>query len=287
MIQKSKLLAFITLSCLTILGILFQGCEKEIFEQSLETNELYNSIEFQEYLSANIDLFNAYKELHIKAIAEKEKNGKMVFHEKDVRIKLVSTYSIASKLLIDLTYKKEQLIDKYPSYINLSDKTKKISIKETILSSEKLSKRLFGKSEIPNFSLVRLKSSPIEGPGTYSYDDCLDAFLNAMCYSDTAGVECGGFVFADGTAILYISPNATRNSSGLPVPGMYCNENGMDISFYNGNVIESTYHTHPDNFYFSGTDNNTQSQNFPNSDMIILYNDSAYVYHYEYGYYIP
>lgn len=287
MIRKSKLLVLIALSCLTILGVLFQGCEKEIFEQSFESNELYDSEEFQEYLSANIDLFNAYKKAHKKAIAEKGKNGQIVLSEKDVRIRLVSTYSIDSKLLINLTSKREQLIDKYPSYSNLNDKAKKISIKETILSSEKFSKRLLGNNKIPNSNLVRLKSSPIEGPGTYTYDDYLDAFLDAMCYSDTAGVECGGFVFADGTAILYISPNATRNSGGLPVPGMYCDENGMDISFYNGNVIESTYHTHPDNFYFSGTDNNTHSQYFPNSNMIILYNDSAYVYHYEYGYYIP
>ncbi|NMB97194.1 MAG: hypothetical protein GYA02_11390 [Clostridiaceae bacterium] len=268
-------------------SLIIQSCEKEIFEQSLETDELYNSEEFREYLSANIDLFNEYKKAHNKTIAVKGKNGTLVLSTKNVRISLVSTYSIDSKLLINLASKREQLIAKYPSYINFIEKGKKLAIKETILSSENLSKRLLGKNNISNYNLVRLKSLPIEGSGTYSYDDYLDAFIDAMCYSDTAGVECGGFVFEDGTAILYISPYATSNSGRLPVPGMYCDENGMDISFYNGNVIESTYHTHPDHFYFSGTDNNTQSQYFPNSDLIILYNDSAYVYHYEYGFYIP
>src|SRR5690554_502667 len=75
-------------------SLIIQSCEKEIFEQSLETDELYNSEEFREYLSANIDLFNEYKKVHNKTIAVKGKNGTLVLSTKNVRISLVSTYSI-------------------------------------------------------------------------------------------------------------------------------------------------------------------------------------------------
>lgn len=140
-------------------SLIIQSCEKEIFEQSLETDELYNSEEFREYLYANIDLFNEYKKkTHNKTIAVKGKNGTLVLSTKNVRISLVSTYSIDSKLLINLASKREQLIAKYPSYINFIEKGKKLAIKETILSSENLSKRLLGKN---NIITVPLKSKKV------------------------------------------------------------------------------------------------------------------------------
>lgn len=147
-----------------------------------------------------------------------------------------------------------------------------------------LAKKKFGVNYSRN---VRQKSSSNEGVTTYS--TAWEAFLYAVLYSNITQNECSGYVFGDGSALLYLNPNSTNSSTSYPFPVYNQNLGGIDITIYNGNVVQSTFHTHPywSTELFSDPDNNVQSNYFPNSSLIIIYNGSAYEYYYENGYFIP
>ncbi len=94
------------------------------------------------------------------------------------------------------------------------------------------------------------------------------------------------------------NPDATNGSTSYPMPVYNQTLGGIDITIYNGNVVESTFHTHPfwssSNFsepatvpYGASNDKDVQSNYFPNSSLIIIYNGEAYEYQFENGYYIP
>jgi hypothetical protein len=286
----SKSIATIVgLVCIAVSCFVFQGCEKEE-TNSTNTMDITKSVEFEEYIAANIELVSAFQ--RAKVIL-KDKNV-----SSPVRIGVspegityrTFPFKINQNLLKNVTTKSKVFLKKYPFYKNYNKLNKKEMIITAITSSKKLNDRLYSKGiDINTKQLVRLKSGGMEDGlcGIYNYSDYINALSDAMCYSDTYLDECSGYVFSDGTAVLFINFNATHSSSSYPGPVVnYCID-GADVSVYNGNVIESTYHTHFNSERFSGTDYNTQSNYFPNSTLIILYNDNIYEYNYEYGYFIP
>ncbi len=197
-------------------------------------------------------------------------------------------FKINQSLLKNVSAKRAVFLKKYPSFKTYGMESKKELIKKTMVGSKPINELLFKKGlNIKEQQLLRLKSGSVEGSVTYTYDDYMNALMDAMCYSYENQLECSGYVFADGTAVLYINSNATPSSSSYPGPVYnYCID-GADVTVYNGNVVESTYHTHFNSERFSNTDYNTQSNYYPNSNLIILYNDFIYEYTYEYGYFIP
>ena len=122
-----------------------------------------------------------------------------------------------------------------------------------------------------------------------SFNDPASAYVAATTLSCETQRECGGLVFADGTAVLYQSDKATYNTNIPLLPtNEYCID-GEDISVYNKNVIVSNFHTHPEgtNTLAGKTDRTTQSSYFPNCDMVILEGNNITTYHYEGGFLVP
>ena len=120
-----------------------------------------------------------------------------------------------------------------------------------------------------------------------SYNSATEAYSAATNLSCETHKECGGLVFADGTAVLYQSDKATHDTNPPLLPtNSYCID-GEDVSVYNGSVIQSNFHTHPDNSIPGRTDRNIQSTYYPNCDMAILYGNNVTTYHYEEGFLVP
>jgi len=133
--------------------------------------------------------------------------------------------------------------------------------------------------------------SPVIGGGLGSniipFSSVLAAQQAALNLSCETGLECGGLGFANGTAVLFQSPNATASTNVPLLPtNDYC-VNGEVVSLYNGNVIQSDFHTHPDLPYASGVDASIQSTYYPNCDMTILQGNNKTTYHYEGGFLVP
>lgn len=308
--NKMILVAFATV----IIGLALQSCDSELdapqfIEEptivqtinnvqlnDIEINKIKKSNEFEEYIEANIELY--FSIMKVDSCMKNTKSTIDYIISKDGKRIKKKSCTVDNFIINDSKIKTIKLIEKFPEIKKL-DKTQFVTlIRSTIIQSEKLQKLIAEKQLVSNSKRnVRQKTASYEG-GTTTYSTAWEAFLYASLYSNITQNECSGYVFGDGSALLYINPNATNGSTSYPMPVYNQTLGGIDITIYNGNVVQSTFHTHPfwssSNFstietvpYGTGNDYSVQSTYFPNSSLIIIYNGEAYEYQFENGYYIP
>ena len=122
-------------------------------------------------------------------------------------------------------------------------------------------------------NIVRIKTRQTENLfEDYYFDYYGDAFAAAEAMSEDLGVEVGGFVFPNGTAVIYVYEYATYTSTALPCTTA---------------ELAATFHTHPNNPYASEQDIRSHSENHGNADLLILHDGSITAYGFEDGMYLP
>ena len=189
-------------------SIIFQGCEKEDY-YSTDKDEIINSIEFEEFIAANIELVSAFQ--NASAMFKDDNNRK--------RMKIGvspegSTYrslpfEMDENLLINFSTRKKDFMEKFPSFKTYEPESKKELIQEAMVISKPINKLLLKKGvNLKDQQLLRLKSGGVESSGLYTYSGYINALMYAMDWAYENQVECSGFLFAGGGAILYINPNA-------------------------------------------------------------------------------
>jgi hypothetical protein len=298
---KKVILAVVT-AVIMIIGTL-QSCSSEMdaskgFEadinsistigkvKSKNNDKLIKSIEFEEFILANIELLNAFKKLDsipkYKHLRNNEQDGITFDGRKYKKVSINKEMKIFQHVLL----KKDIVMKKFPELKNISRNEMKCLILEAVSKSEVIKKKFHENGLINKKKQnVRQKIGVYEGGGIYAYDDVNEAFLNAMFYSMISGNECAGFLLENGTAILYINQNGNNTSGSYPAATFSC-VNNVGVATYNGQQVIATYHTHPDftSGQYSNTDANSQINYFQDSPMIILYNGAAYYYNFNNGY---
>lgn len=262
----------------------------------IEKNEIVNSTEFEEYIEINIKL---YVELNkLTSLSKNLKTGEYIKTCVAPNGQSYKTFptNIAIKLFEIFTTKSEALNKKYPLFKKTTYNEMIKMVNQKVLGSESLNKILVKEGIVSIKSQnIRQKTGGVEDNNTQTFNNSWEAFLHAIMYSMISQNECSGFVLADGSVILFINPDATHGSTSYPV-GTYVNQiPGFQVTFYNGQIVVATFHTHFNSSLFStssttgsnGNDQSVQSNNFPNSSLIILYNGNAYQYNFQYGYYMP
>lgn len=278
-----------------------QGVEKQTVENTInnvilndiERNKIKKSNEFEEYIEANIELYSSV--LKVDSCLKNTKSTLDYVISIDGKKIKKKSCSLDNYIINDSKNKTIKLIEKFPEIKKLGKIQFVALIRSTIIQSEKLQKLIAGKKLGSNSKRnVRQKTSAYEG-GTTTYNSAWEAFLYASLYSNLTQNECSGYVFGDGSALLYINPNATHGSTSYPLPVYNQTLGGIDITIYDGNVVQSTFHTQFNSPVFStptttgatGNDQSAQSNYFPNSSLIIIYQGTAYEYDFQYGFYIP
>ena len=256
-----------------------------IMLSDIEKNKIKKSSEFEQYVKATLELYSSL--LKVDSILKKSNSTQdYIFIKNGEKIKKID-FDIDKNVIAETKAKTIELIEKFPE-IRKIDRVQFIALANSAINqSEKLQKILINKRIGLNSKRnVRQKLSSNES--ITSYGTAWEAFLYATLYSNITQKECSGYVFGDGTAILYIYPNATNTSTSYPYPVYNQNLGGIDISIYDGNVVQSTFHTHPSwsTPLFSDNDYKAQSKYFPNSSLIIIYRGAASEYNFEYGFYI-
>jgi hypothetical protein len=271
-----------------------EGTEK--IESSVELTasekiDIINSKEFTEYTEANIEVASMFQKLD--SASKSKKNIKVGVNPYGVKYK---TYPFTvNKNLFDVArVKGDALHKKFPTLMKISYNEMKGLVSETILKSSSIRQKLITKGLISKRQNVRQKIGINEGNGVFVFTDASEAMYCAMLFTSGSNPkECGGYVFGDGTAILYFYPGATNASSQLPGPISANCEGGVDVSYYNGQQIQSTFHvqfnaSYPSSEVTNGigqpNDLTTQSNYFPNCSLIILYQNQVYEYCFEDGY---
>jgi proteasome lid subunit RPN8/RPN11 len=255
--------------------------------KSKNNDKVIKSIEFEEFIQANIELLNAFKKLDsipkYKHLRNNEQDGITFDGRKYKKVSI----NKEMKLFQHVLFKRDVVIKKFPKLTNTSRNEIKCLMLEAVSKSEVIKKKFLENGLINKKKQnVRQKVGVYEGNGIYAFDDVNEAFLNAMFYSMISGTECAGYVLANGTAVLYINPNGQETSGSYPVPFRFeCNSN-VGVAIYYGQEVITTYHTHPDGSTsnYSTTDNISQIQHFQDCPMIILYEGAAYYYNYNNGY---
>ncbi len=264
-------------------SIIFQGCEKEDY-YSTDKDEIINSIEFEEFIAANMELFSVLEQAKSMIKNPEIKNTMKTVELEQGAIVRTLQFKTEQNLLKDVLTKGEVFLKKYPSYRTYRMEVKKELVLEAINVSMPINKLMFQEG-----LSVRLKSGNIEsGSSGHDYSGFWNAFNYVLDYMDANGVEIGGYIFQGGGALIYPSPNATSTTWQAPGPVFLVEDsNGAYVSIYNNQAIQATFHTHPNSSIPSPTDIYSMMTCFPNCDLIILYNCNAYVYTFEYGHYIP
>lgn len=270
-----------------------EGTEK--IESSVELTasekiDIINSKEFTEYTEANIEVASMFQKLD--STSKSKKNIKMGITPDGVKYKTYP-FTVDKRLFDNAILKGIALHKKFPTLEKISYIEMKSLARETILKSSSIRQKLITKGLISKRQNVRMKVEPSEGITTYS--TAWEAQLYASMYSLVTQNECSGYVFGDGSALLYINPNATHGSTSYPLPIYNQTLAGYDITIYDGKVVQSTIHTQFNSSVFStpsttgstGDDRSVQSISYPNSSLIILYNGGVYEYSFLYGFYIP
>ncbi len=238
MIHKSKLIresnlftsTVIMLCFFSIIG--FLGCEKENTFPEME--DITQSQEFEDYLMTHIQFVNGIQPSNTEKVIIGQINGRDVYR--------YSHMAYDKGLFNRVVEARNNLIKKYPNYTTLSRVEKESVYYDRIQNSKVLNEIVSVKTSLGTF--VRLKSEPTEADDAASdiegqlsdkysletfnsYENAYDA---ARSHGDSTGVESGGFIFPDGSAIFFVSDSATTSSTTLPV-------------WNNG--ASTTYHYHP------------------------------------------
>lgn len=263
----------------------FEATDNETIELSItDKTAIINSSEFAEFTEASIEIASILQKLD--SASKSGKSNKMGITPNGVKYK---TYPfVVDKSLFDVArVKGDALHKRFPTLKKISRTEMKGLVSETIQKSKSIRQMIIAKGLIVKTQNVRQKIGINEGNGVFFFTDSEEAILAAMVFSGFNQKECSGFIMKNGTAFLYINPTATRGSTIYPGPISRNNNGEITISFYNGQVIESTFHTHFNVSYMSGVDLKSQSIYFPNSTLMILYNYQVYEYDFQYGFYMP
>lgn len=270
-----------------------QGLEKGMNSTSLsfdlnssERADIINSIEFEEYVKATAELASVYQKL-FSTLKDPNlvKNSKKGVTPEGVNY--ITYPFIIDKNTINLVkLKTASLQKKYPTFGNLSTANMKKLMNEALLIG-KINKIFREKRLIKKVkNNVRRKVLSNEGSGIMTFDSIEEAYATAMWYSFLNGVECAGFQLADGSAVLYLDPDATHSGTSYPGFQAACNSDdfgNVSVAIYDGQQITGTYHTHLDNYNWAPQDDYVQSTYFQDQPGTILYNGSAYTYNYSNG----
>lgn len=275
-----KLSAITWLMVFVVSSFIFQGCEKDD-HFSPEKNAIIKSTEFEDFIAANMALFSAIEQAKaFKNNPENMDTAETIELEQGVIVRSMQ-FKTEKDLLKNALEKGEVFLKKHPSFSTYREEEVKDLVFETLATSMPLNEFMFQEN-----LMVRLKSGNIEaGSSGHDYSGFWNAFNYVINYMATNGAEAGGYIYQGGGALIYLNPHATANNWGAPGPITITN----DVSYYNGNAIQATFHTHnhSGSHLFSTKDFNSMRNHFPNCDLIILYNSNAYVYSFSYGNYIP
>lgn len=285
----------IGLLCVSISSFVFQGCEKDE-NYFLERSEIVNSIEFEEYIAANIELVSVFQKANAMLKNDDIRNSMKIGVSPEGATYRTCPFIMDENLLKNVSTKRAAFMKKFPSFQTYETESKKELIQKAMVISEPINELFLRKGlNLKEVQFSRLKSGGVESPDTYAYSGYMNALMYAMDWAYENQFECSGYIFAGGGAIIYINPNATHSRTSYPGPVYNICNDGADVTIYNGQVVQSTFHTHFNSPLFSNPNSNpggpndqtVQSNKFPNSDLIILYNCNIYIYHFEHGIYMP
>lgn len=278
-----SLIVLLSFAFMAFCIFVFQGCKKvetDTTTEEFSNKELIGSIEFEDYIAANIKLYSEFYKAN--STLKEDKFVKTMRNDTTpLGIKYRTTsFAIDQQLIVDAANKKNSFLKKFQSFDTYDKATKKSLILNAFRKSSKLKECIaLNFDNKANTKLIRLKNGSLENPyGTATYECSSDAIATAMSYSQETCNECSGFVFVDGSAFLYINSNATHGSTSYPGPSYFSCNGDVTVNIYNGNTIEETFHTHFNSGNYSTADGNTQTSSFPDCNMVILYNDQVYVY---------
>ena len=302
---KNVILAALAVMIVFCLGV-FQSCSNEmdaalglekqknaaevtseIELNSSERAEIINSIVFEEYIKANIELTSVL--LKIQSLPKDPSGNKNIESHVAANGAMYKKYpfKVDESLIAATSRSFTKLNETFPLLKKCKLETIKSLIKEASLKSKNINKLLLEKGfRYKKSKNVRQKIGIYEGNGIFAFDDPLEAMFVAMTYSrSVANDECSGFLLNNGTAILYINPNGSHSAGVYPAPSsIICCDGVYDAAMYNGDEIIATFHTHFNGSCSSGPDEYSQLYSYPNAAMIILYDEHIYYYEYENGY---
>jgi hypothetical protein len=285
--KKSVTMKIITVLCLFLVlsgSFIFQSCQKEEYLASEE--EIFKSNEFIDYINAGIIYYGSMieKVLELSKHSQRNPNNRTVILNSALyELTIIGRRNFNVKInKSEMQNRYNALLKKYPNYSNFKPEKLKQHILETfIIPKISLTISTFTFFNQKSATLICKGSLEDPDPDQYYYEDFEYAFAVAMSYSNCTQKECAGFVFLDGSAMIYFYDAATHSST-LYIPGsLECDiELVNDHSYYNGKLITSTFHTH---FYTNdpgGDDGWIQTRFFPNSDLIIIRQDQWWCWKY-------
>jgi len=247
-----------------------------------EKNEIINSSEFKEYVDANIEIAALMKSLKVaqqNSSKVKSNVGRTPLDGKAYKASPFDYDYDKFKLMIK---KVKALGEKFPSAKKMNQTEMKSLILESISKSKEFQQKMIANG------LISLKRKNVRQKTTaenvyLNWNNKEDAYLFTNLWAFATQKECAGFVMADGTAVVYIDPCATRTSCDYPTfKWEDPNGNGL-VAFYNGSQITETFHVHFKSYNYSSTDSQGQELCFPNATMTIFYRGYPYTYNYTNG----
>ncbi len=270
--MKRKL-GFWKLSAVGLMYILscfiFNGCEKDEYEQEPLDISILNSSELEEYIIAGADLQHSlavFKSKMNKIDFSKfevtyDAKGRKVIH---LSSDLVGNVRIEEKVHI-FNEKKEAIQNKFPQFISFRKSEAKKYFHKSIENSVNI-KGEFLKLGI-NFFGPRLKS----GNEYYGEDEVILMSDLAEWVSNPNYVEIHILYFEDGSMETVQSAGATYNSTGSI---SYQEINGD--YYFNNKMVTSVGHTHLNSSDPSGED---IDNNYPTSVSLFIYYNGTYTYY--------
>lgn len=267
-------MAIIGLVCIAVSCFIFQGCEKDEYEQDSFDKILLNSSELEEYIIAGADLQHSlavfksrmnkidFSKLEVTYDAE----GKKVVH---LSPGLIGKFCIEEKVQL-FNEKKKELQSKFPQFVSFSEAEAKKYFQMSIDNSVNV-RTEFLKLGI-NISGPKLKSGNESWYGAEN-----EVFMNSFLYnwiSSYSYVELWIIYYADGTFGTYQSPTATSSYTSMT----YTLSNGQMYFPQGGSssAVVSIGHTHR---YSSNPGDTDYNQNFPSSVTKFIYYDWGMYYY--------
>ncbi len=244
-------------------------------------DEVINSVEFEEFVKANYKFSKMLQKQDSLIKKNKTKITNMGVTSDSLLTYKVYPIEVDLNLRDEVVSKTKLLQDRFPQIKTFKSNEFKSAILKAIKNSSRVSRILSENGFIVRNKKTRLKSQT--EADLLIFSSVKEAYLNAMFYSMVSGVECAGFILADGTAVLSIDANNTSNKSFSPPFAPDCNSNGTSNNTYNGNVIVTYFHTHFMSGTPSETDRNAMVGTFCDQTMAVLYDGKVYYYQYTNG----
>ncbi len=204
-IKKSNLFSTFVVMLMMFSGVVFVGCEKNMFESPKDI--IANSPEFEEYLVAHFkfedEFENASKRRKIGEI-----NGRAIYSR--------TSSNAHNELFENVVSARNTLIAKHPQYEQMSDADKNDMMDIAMENSAKLGAYV----EFPVDRLKMTRTEPWRGYMGCSYrpfENYEDAYDACRKYSQTNNIESGGYIYSNGMALFFIDSDATDTTMHIPV----------------------------------------------------------------------